>query len=396
MDVGAIYEVQCSQLLLAELNKSENAPSIDGQYHELCQRHFFLQDETAGIFQRAKQMLQQCEWDKLGDHKYSLDFKEVEIDILVHVSVQRPDQFTIGKPFTIVNPPPGQTARDAFLSRKISDHAIDPQANAYVVAECTLKKDEKDVIEKLSQMERSLAFLLARAQLRAGDECSDISIGNIVALAFLIAPKVFLQAVSSYLNENSKYLPLVCALWVQKRFYVGEVQRDHRIVSSHLRRLASISLSYSSHSRQKFIHVCLENERQQINISNLVEWDEFLELLIEKFPQLENKSKIKLVARIVDQAFSKVSEISDLVENDTFAVITTQILTIEDFYNDLRANKLSEQQVLHVKSVFESQGIVFSVLHGLTNSDLKEAGIDQLGVRKAVLQVISLPKYVVS
>ena len=108
------------------------------------------------------------------------------------------------------------------------------------------------------QMERDLAFLLARAQLKFDNP--NITIGNIIRLAALITPSAHIKDVSKFLIENKIRLPPLYSLLQQNRVYLGKVQPkgDSNHVSAMMRGWNSVSdivTSLSNCSQQKLVRI---------------------------------------------------------------------------------------------------------------------------------------------
>ncbi|KAI3655550.1 hypothetical protein MP638_006452 [Amoeboaphelidium occidentale] len=401
-----LYEVQCAGRLLAALNESQLTTSISPAYFTECVRKFRKDSTTESAFSKAREMLSQCQWDKLEDNDKSINFDEIEVDILLHAESRSTENVDLGKGFRLLKPD-ALLKPEQILNRQISDKAIDVDANAYIVAEVTKDGAAAMAKRKLYQMERDLAFLLARAQVKFNDAA--INIGNIVRLVALITPTAHINEVSNFLIANKCRLPLVYSLLQQNRVYIGKIKPtgNSNMVSPMFRGWHSVSDSLSSISRlsqQKLVTICYEGKVMRMNVADCVDWSEFLGKIGETSGALQ-LTKDMVSVYCFDRGIPQtVHAVDALVEKETYYVvkagepvpepIVPRIITfktMDEFYEALQNeldDEFKEELVTTAKKVFREQGIGLKQVPTLTNEKLKEYGLKQGGLREAILKVL--------
>ncbi|KAI8903034.1 hypothetical protein EDD86DRAFT_251905 [Gorgonomyces haynaldii] len=144
------------------------------------------------------------------------------------------------------------------------------------------------------------------------------------------------------------------------------------------------------------------DQRIAIEVSTLSSMDELLEELQQKLnlaPPLQ-----KLLYMIEDGEFVLVKDVKDLRAGLLHYVLTVneqlpkkqtvKFTTMEEFFVKLKTDEgMSDEQVETAKQKISEQGITFKQLmasgkHAMTDEKLEKYGIQQGGVRTAILQVI--------
>ncbi|KAI3659922.1 hypothetical protein MP638_003422 [Amoeboaphelidium occidentale] len=404
------YEVQCAGRLLAALNESQLTYSITPSYYRECVRKFRKDSAPESAFSKAREMLSQCQWDKLEGNDKSINFDEIEVDILLHAESLSAENVDLGKEFHLLRPD-APVKPEQILNRHISDKAIDVNANAYIVAEVTRDGTAAMAKKKMYQMERDLAFLLARARVNFNDPT--ITIGNIVRLVALITPSAQIEEVSKFLIEKKYGLPLVYSLLQQKRVYLGKVppEGNSSIVSRSIRESFAASDSFSSisnRSRQKLVTISYEGKVMKMNVAYCTNWADFLGKIGEASGVLQ-LTKDMVSVYCFDRGISQtVHAVDALVEKETYYVVkvgepvpepivprTITFKTMDEFYEALRNesdDEFKKKFVTTAKKVFRDQGIGLKRLPGLTNEELERIGLKQWGLRQAILKVLGKDK----
>lgn len=404
------YEVQCAGRLLAALNESQQTYSITPSYYRECVRKFRKDSAPESAFSKAREMLSQCQWDKLEGNDKSINFDEIEVDILLHAESLSAENVDLGKEFHLLRPD-APVKPEQILNRHISDKAIDVNANAYIVAEVTRDGTAAMAKKKMYQMERDLAFLLARARVNFNDPT--ITIGNIVRLVALITPSAQIEEVSKFLIEKKYGLPLVYSLLQQKRVYLGKVppEGNSNIVSRSIRESFAASDSFSSisnRSRQKLVTISYEGNLIDMNVADCANLSEFLEKVGKSSATLKLTKSVTAVYRIENGSPHFVTEVDAFIEKQTYYVVTagdplpkpvspetTSFQTMEEFYAKLELefdDEFKKDFMTNVTDVFRKQGIGLKRLPDLTNEELERIGLKQWGLRKAILKVLGKDK----
>jgi hypothetical protein len=401
-----LYELQCAGRLLAALNESQLATSISRSYFTECVRKFRKDSTTESAFSKAREMLSRCQWDKLEGNDKSINFDEVEVDILLRAESVSTENVYLGKEFHLLRPDT-LVKPEPIPNRKISDKEIDVNANAYVVAEVTKDGTAAMAKKKLYQMERDLAFLLARAHVKFND--TRITICKIVRLVALITPNAHIDEVSNFLIANECRLPLVYSLLQQKRVYLGKVPPEgySSTVSRSTRESFAASdlfSSISNRSRQKLVTISYEGYLIDMNVADCANLSEFLEKVRKSSAALQ-LTKAMVSVYCFDRGIPQtVHAVDALVEKETYYVVKTgepvpepivprtiTFKTMDEFYEALKNtsdDEFKKALVTTAAKVFHEQGIGLKRLPNLTNEDLKQIGLKQGGLRKAILKVL--------
>jgi hypothetical protein len=122
-------------------------------------------------------------------------------------------------------------------------------------------------------------------------------------------------------------------------------------------------------------------------------WDTFKEDCKKAF---DLKMDVKKIWEYSNGIWIRILDIGILEhDHDYYITIETEpdptlpkFETMEEFYSALQKEGLDDVDITEVEKIFQDQGIGVKMLHLLNDSDLKEYGLTQGGLRMAVLAVL--------
>jgi hypothetical protein len=263
---ATIYESSVVQSLVIALWNDSQGIAVSKRYSDIgnCSRTFSAKD-LPRVFKKAQQKLLKCGWDMIAEQ--SIDFTEIQIDILIHIHVPANKRFIFGERMKFFNAfvEPVKT----LLNRRISLSGIqmndEPVANSYMVVEVTT--DYTLYEQKITQIERDLTILLCRKQLEEGGD-GDIQIDQIVSFAGIATNHLDMRKASKFIEQNSIQLPLVYMLFCAGRFFYFRQAIDVKdlvySVSHHSSVISDFEAQEAAHAALK-----LERERKETELLDL-------------------------------------------------------------------------------------------------------------------------------
>jgi hypothetical protein len=146
--------------------------------------------------------------------------------------------------------------------------------------------------------------------------------------------------------------------------------------------------------KAKFVHFTYRGNTICLNIGGCVLWTQLLQTL-QECKDLEIKTPIKRIYSLVDGNRSYVQDwLGFMSEGHYYIETELGLTTMEEFFVKLKTDQdMSNVQIDTAKEKFADQGITFKQLMAtgdlcLTDAELKDYGIAQGGLRKAILAVI--------
>jgi hypothetical protein len=347
----------------------------------------------------------------------SFEFEKIEIDCLIHFADNLTETILLSPPIYHVLPsktwslahPTKSTSAFRGFHKKISEEAIDDNADVYGVFEITIDKNMYPA--KLAQLERDLTVLLHRKKVLD----SNVEIQDLVRFAGIATTKALIQHIRIFIETYYDMLPLLSTLYSMNRVVVVKVDRDLKYVARKIAQLNSYSDVFSSISNQKpVVHsvkfVGIKNG-EYCDRSDYIIYPETIScdsLMTSAGIQIIPKPGHRVQLKKLDES----GEVGDEIPIDVplYSVAGSERLillisvipiisigsdhsrTISDmnqFFEVLKSiDGWEEEDSLIVEKVFKEQRIKFSQLSTLTDAKLEKYGLIQGGLREAVLSVI--------
>ncbi|KAJ3267646.1 hypothetical protein HDV01_004585 [Terramyces sp. JEL0728] len=147
--------------------------------------------------------------------------------------------------------------------------------------------------------------------------------------------------------------------------------------------------------KKEHITVKHRDDKFDLEVSTLLSLSDLIQAVQNKF---NVPAPIKSIFRLRDGNPVIVTDVKDLRADFLYYVLTvneelpkkkTTFSNMEEFYGKLKTEQgLNDIHIEIIKQVFNDQIIGFQQLNTLTDEELKECGLQQVGFRKAILKVI--------
>ena len=159
--------------------------------------------------------------------------------------------------------------------------------------------------------------------------------------------------------------------------------------------------SFLSETPEKVLYVSYKGTTEAMEVSNCTSWQLFMKMISDS--KLLNVGAIirKIYFQLENGIRVYVTNVATLTAGTTYFIETdlnvpkeVKFSTMNEFFEKLKMEEgKSDEQVKKVRDVFSEQDIEFKQLMAtgdlaLTDAELKDYGITQGGLRKAILSVI--------